>query len=283
LVFAATGAVTAAAGATFFFSLFDVVITSFLSQFSFIVVFATHSYSSGTGIYALCLNRKLNDFKEVFAGSGQETRRGIYEGGPDNTGVIPAVSTAHTAELPPPRSYPSTGIFTIIATSGNPMNNIILIGMPGAGKSTVGVILATTRGMKFIDTDIAIQETTGRLLQEIIDTDGPDAFRTIEEETVLSLHGRHAVIATGGSVVFSERAMEHLTNNGIVVYLKISFAEMEQRLRNSTTRGIVLLAGQGLFAMYIRRIPLYEKYADITIDCEKDDFEKSVQKIIAVL
>jgi shikimate kinase len=163
------------------------------------------------------------------------------------------------------------------------MDNIILIGMPGAGKSTVGVILATTRGMKFIDTDIAIQETTGRLLQEIIDTDGPDAFRTIEEETVLSLHGHHAVIATGGSVVFSERAMEHLTTDGIVVYLKISFAEMEQRLRNSTTRGIVLLAGQGLFAMYTRRIPLYEKYADITIDCEKDDFEKSVQKIIAEL
>jgi shikimate kinase len=163
------------------------------------------------------------------------------------------------------------------------MNNIILIGMPGAGKSTVGVILAKTLGMKFIDTDIAIQEKSGRLLQEIIDTDGPDAFKTIEEETVLSLHCRHAVIATGGSVVFSERAMEHLTRDGVVVYLEISFDEMERRLRNITTRGIVLIAGQSLRDMYSERIPLYEMYAGITIDCEKDDFENIVKKIIAVL
>jgi len=163
------------------------------------------------------------------------------------------------------------------------MNNIILIGMPGAGKSTVGVILAKTRGMKFIDTDIAIQETTGRLLQEIIDTDGPDTFKTIEEKTILSLHCHHAVIATGGSVVFSEEAMEHLTKDGVVVYLKISFEEMEKRLKNITTRGIVLRAGQSLFDMYTRRIPLYEKYADITIDCSQDDFGNSVQKIIADL
>jgi len=163
------------------------------------------------------------------------------------------------------------------------MKNIILIGMPGAGKSTVGVILAKTRGMKFIDTDIAIQETTGRLLQEIIDTDGPDTFKTIEEKTILSLHCHHAVIATGGSVVFSERAMEHLTKDGVVVYLKISFEEMEKRLKNITTRGIVLRAGQSLRDMYTRRIPLYEKYADITIDCSEDDFENCVQKIIADL
>jgi shikimate kinase len=163
------------------------------------------------------------------------------------------------------------------------MNNIILIGMPGAGKSTVGVILAKTLGMEFIDTDIAIQEKSGRLLQEIIDTDGPGAFTTIEEETVLSLHCHHAVIATGGSVVFSKRAMDHLTKDGVVVYLKISFDEMEKRLRNITNRGIVLIAGQGLFAMYTERIPLYEKYADITIDGEKDDFENSAKKIIADL
>ena len=163
------------------------------------------------------------------------------------------------------------------------MKNIILIGMPGAGKSTVGVILAKTLGMKFIDTDIAIQEKSGRLLQEIIDTDGPDAFKTIEEETILSLHCHHAVIATGGSVVFSGRAMEHLTRDDVVVYLEISFDEMEKRLRNITTRGIVLIAGQSLRDMYTRRIPLYEKYAGITIDCEKDDFENIVKKIIAVL
>jgi len=163
------------------------------------------------------------------------------------------------------------------------MKNIILIGMPGAGKSTMGVILAKTRGMKFIDTDIAIQETTGRLLQEIIDTDGPGAFKTLEEKTILSLHCHNAVIATGGSVVFSERAMEHLKSGGIVVYLQISFDEMAKRLRNSTARGIVLIAGQDLRDMYDQRIPLYEKYADITIDCSKDDFEICVESVIAQL
>jgi len=163
------------------------------------------------------------------------------------------------------------------------MNNIILIGMPSAGKSTVGVILAKTLGMNFIDTDIAIQEKSKRLLQEIIDTDGPDAFKTIEEETILSLHSHHTVIATGGSAVFSKRAMEHLTQYGVVVYLKISFDEMEKRLRNITTRGIVLSRGETLYEMYNERVPLYEKYAGITIDCEKEDFEMIVKKIIADL
>jgi shikimate kinase len=160
------------------------------------------------------------------------------------------------------------------------MKNIILIGMPGAGKSTVGVILAKTLGMKFTDTDIAIQEKTGRLLQEIIDTDGPDAFKTIEEETILSLHRHNAVIATGGSVVFSERAMACLKADGVVVYLKISFEEMEKRLLNITTRGIVLVAGQSLRDMYDQRVPLYEKYADITIGCSEEDFETVVGNVI---
>ena len=163
------------------------------------------------------------------------------------------------------------------------MKNIILIGMPGAGKSTVGVILAKTQGMNFIDTDIAIQEKSKRPLQEIIDTDGPGAFKTIEEETILSLDCHHAVIATGGSVVFSRRAMEYLKSGGVVVYLKISFEEMEKRLRNITTRGLVLSRGETLHEMYTERTPLYEKYADITIDCEKEDFEVIVKKIIADL
>ncbi len=163
------------------------------------------------------------------------------------------------------------------------MKNIILIGMPGAGKSTMGVILAKTLGMKFIDTDIAIQEMTGRLLQEIIDTGGPEAFKKIEEETILSLHCHNTVIATGGSAVFSRRAMEHLKSKGIVVYLEISFEEMERRLRNITTRGLVLSRGETLHEMYDERIPLYEKYADVTIDCSKDPFETSVEKVIDVL
>jgi shikimate kinase len=161
------------------------------------------------------------------------------------------------------------------------MKNIVLIGMPGAGKSTTGVILAKALRRQFIDTDLVIQEFTGRLLQDIIDTDGPDAFKILEEETVLSLHYQRAVIATGGSVVFSGRAMQHLKSKGVVVYLKISFDEMEKRLRNITTRGIVLSRGETLQEMYDERIPLYEKYADITIECSDDDFETVVGNVIS--
>src|SRR4030042_2495219 len=142
----------------------------------------------------------------------------------------------------------------------NPMKNIVIIGMPGAGKSTMGVILAKTLGRNFIDTDIVAQETTGRLLQDIIDKEGTAAFLKTEEKTILSLHCHNAVIATGGSVVFSEKAMKHLKKDGIVIYLNISFEEMVRRLNNITTRGIVLVAGQGLLDMYDQRVPLYEKY-----------------------
>ncbi len=160
------------------------------------------------------------------------------------------------------------------------MNAIILIGLPGAGKSTVGVILAKTLGMNFIDTDIVIQEYTGRLLQELIDEEGADAFLNIEEETILSLDADNAVIATGGSVVFSERAMKHLKSNGIVLYLGISFKEMVQRLKNITTRGIVLYPGQSLRDMYDQRIPLYETYTDIRIDGSGGNFERIVEKCV---
>jgi len=160
------------------------------------------------------------------------------------------------------------------------LQNIILIGMPGAGKSTMGVILAKALGRTFIDTDLAIQEKTGRLLQEIIDTEGADAFKKIEEETVLSLRFKNAVIATGGSVVFSEKAMEYLRKDGIVVYLAISFVVMEKRLMDITTRGIVLVAGESLRDMYNERVPLYGKYADITIDCPGEDFETGVGQVV---
>jgi len=163
------------------------------------------------------------------------------------------------------------------------MKNIIIIGMPGAGKSTMGVVLAKTLGRNFIDTDIVIQERAGRLLQEIIDDEGPEAFLEIEEKILLSLHCRNAVIATGGSVVFSENAMEHVKVSGVVIYLKISCEEMVRRLSNITTRGIVLVAGQSLPEMYAQRIPLYEKYADITIDCSYDDFENCIGNVIAKL
>ena len=161
--------------------------------------------------------------------------------------------------------------------------NIVLIGMPGAGKSTVGVVLAKALGMQFIDTDILIQERAGRMLQEILDEDGPDAFRRIEEEAILSLHPRRAVIATGGSVVFSGDAMAHLKSAGSIVYLEISYAEMEARLKNITTRGILLLPGQNLRKMYDERISLYETYADLTVACTGGDLESVVGSVIGAL
>jgi shikimate kinase len=160
------------------------------------------------------------------------------------------------------------------------MKNIVLIGMPSAGKSTMGVILAKTLGRNFIDTDIVAQETTGRLLQEIIDEDGTGAFLETEEKTILSLHCRNAVIATGGSVVFSEKAMHHLKKEGVLICLDITFEEMVLRLNTITTRGIVLVAGQSLREMYDQRVPLYEKYADITIDCSDDDIGHGISNII---
>lgn len=165
-------------------------------------------------------------------------------------------------------------------TGGYGMKNIVLIGMPGAGKSTVGVLLAKTLGRRFIDTDLLIQESTGRLLQEIIDADGPDAFLAVEEQIVLGLHRHRAVIATGGSVVYSSRAMEHLRNHGVVVYLKISFEEMEQRLSNISTRGVVVHPGEDLRSLYDRRKDLYGKYADLTIDCSQAHFEDCIRNLV---
>ena len=163
------------------------------------------------------------------------------------------------------------------------MKNIILIGMPGAGKSTMGVILAKILGRAFIDTDLLVQEQAGRLLQEIIDTEGPDTFLEREEQTILSRQFHNAVIATGGSVVYSKKAMEHLKKNGVIVYVKVSFETMKKRLGNITTRGIVLVGGQTLSDMYRQRIPLYEEYADITIDCSDEDFEQCVGNVVGEL
>jgi len=156
------------------------------------------------------------------------------------------------------------------------MKNIVLIGMPSAGKSTVGVVLAKTLGMCFIDTDLIIQEKTGRLLQAIINQDGIENFLKIEEAVMLSVDVKNTVIATGGSVVFCKNAIEHLKVEGLVVYLKVSFEEIEKRLDDITTRGVVLANGQSLRDMYEQRAPLYEKYSDIIIDCS----DKGVEEII---
>ena len=151
--------------------------------------------------------------------------------------------------------------------------------MSGAGKSTLGVLLAKTLGLHFIDTDILIQQKTGKLLQQILDEDGIDCFLQIEEEVVASLELQSCVIATGGSVVYSERAMEHLKQNALVVYLYADYEEIRGRLSNIKTRGIVFKGKNDLHAVYNERLPLYERYADLRIDCTIGDIEASVERI----
>jgi shikimate kinase len=158
-------------------------------------------------------------------------------------------------------------------------SNIVLIGMPGAGKSTVGIVLAKTLGMHFVDTDILIQEREGRFLQDIINIDGLERFMHIEEQAVLSLQAKDSVIATGGSVIYSERAVTHLKADGVFVYLKHRLGKIEQRVNNIQTRGLAMKSGQTLASLYRERTPLYEKYADITIDCSRKHMEKIILEI----
>lgn len=147
------------------------------------------------------------------------------------------------------------------------MKNIILIGMPGAGKSTIGVVLAKALGYKFIDSDLVIQEKEGKLLHEIISESGDEGFRKIENKINTSINDTNAVIATGGSVIYGSEAMSHFQKTGIIIYLKHSYEEIEQRLGDLSKRGVTIKKGQTLKDLYNERTPLYEKYADIVIDC----------------
>jgi len=163
------------------------------------------------------------------------------------------------------------------------MGNIVLIGMPGAGKSTVGVILAKTLGMDFVDTDLEIQRIHGRLLQDIIDQDGIESFLRAEEQAVLQISANRSVIATGGSVVYSSKAMAHLKQGAVVIYLKVALDALQRRIINMATRGIAMGKGQTLQDIYVQRTPLYEKYADIVVDCTHKDVEGVVGAIIDCL
>lgn len=158
--------------------------------------------------------------------------------------------------------------------------NIILIGMPGSGKSTLGVLLAKALGRRFLDTDLLIQEREGRLLQDIIDQDGIERFLEIEEQALLSVDVEHCVIATGGSVVYSQKGMEALKQNGDVLYLSATYEEVEKRVTNITTRGIVLKHGCSLRDAFTERVPLYERYQDYTIDSTGKSIEESVAEIV---
>ncbi len=159
-------------------------------------------------------------------------------------------------------------------------NNIVLIGMPGVGKSTVGVILAKILGYQFIDTDLLIQKREGKLLRETIAEKGLEGFLEVENQVNSQLTAENSVIATGGSVVYGREAMEHLREIGTVVYLKLDYRKLKYRLGNIRNRGVVIKEGQRLSDLYNERVPLYEKYADVVIDENGCNIEKTVNKII---
>ena len=159
-------------------------------------------------------------------------------------------------------------------------NNITLIGMPGVGKSTLGVVLAKVLGYQFLDADLLIQEEEKRRLWQIIEQEGVEGFKAIENRVNASIETESTVIATGGSVVYCEEAMEHLKSIGKVVYLELSLQALSKRLGNLKGRGVLLKEGQTLQDLYEERVPLYEKYADIVVSEEGKDLEASLQSLL---
>ena len=162
-------------------------------------------------------------------------------------------------------------------------NNIVLIGMPGVGKSTVGVILAKLLGYRFIDSDLLIHESENRLLREIIASEGVEGFIDIENRVCAGIEADRSVIATGGSAVYGAEAMQHLREIGVVVYLKLDYRKLRYRLGNIKNRGVVIRPGQRLSDIFSERAPLYERYADLIIDENGCNIEKTVSKIIELL
>ena len=158
-------------------------------------------------------------------------------------------------------------------------SNIILIGMPGCGKSTVGVVLAKNMGLRFLDSDICIQEQENCLLHEIIAREGMDGFLAIENRVNASLQVEKHVIATGGSAIYGVKAMEHLSEIGTIVYLKLPYEEIKERLGDLVKRGVTFREGQTLLDLYEERVPLYEKYADIIVDCDGKPIREIVHEI----
>ena len=157
--------------------------------------------------------------------------------------------------------------------------NITLIGMPGAGKSTIGVILAKSLICDFVDTDLIIQKKTGKSLCDIIDEKGTDGFIQLENDIIFAEQFSNSVIATGGSAVYGKEAMERLAQNGTVVYLSIPVEELQRRISNIHTRGVAMKKGTTLYDLFEERRPLYERYADITVECMGLTAEECVEKI----
>lgn len=162
-------------------------------------------------------------------------------------------------------------------------NNITLIGMPGCGKSTGGIVLAKILGYDFIDSDLLIQKQEGRLLSEIINEDGLETFIKIEEQVNMEIVDSHAVIAPGGSVIYGKGAMEHLKGLGTILYIKLSYDTIVERLGDLETRGVVLKEEQSLKTLYDERCPLYEYYADIIIEGDGMSVEELLETMVTEL
>ncbi len=160
------------------------------------------------------------------------------------------------------------------------MNNVILVGMPGCGKSTVGVLAAKALMMDFVDTDLILQKQGGKPLQQMVDELGTEGFSKAEEDCICSLHFENTVIATGGSVALEERAMEHLKKEGRVVFIHLSYEEIEKRLKNIKTRGIAMKKGQTLRDLYDMRQPYYFRCADAVLEADGLDIEQTVAKLV---
>ena len=164
-------------------------------------------------------------------------------------------------------------------------DNIVLIGMPGAGKSTLGIVLAKILNKNFVDADIVIQNQCDKTLQKLIDAMGPEGFIEIENQILRDLDASNSVIATGGSAIYSEEAMEHLGEIGTIIYLKISYDTLKDRLSDFDERGVVLKGGvsMSLRDLYDERIPLYEKYADITVNVDDLSITGAARKVASVV
>ena len=164
-------------------------------------------------------------------------------------------------------------------------DNIVLIGMPGAGKSTLGIVLAKIMNYDFVDADLVIQSQCDKTLQKLIDACGPEGFIQVENQILSDIRASKAIIATGGSAVYSDEAMRHLTEIGTVVYLKISYEQLVGRLSDFQERGVVLKGGIGisLRELYDERLPLYERYAEVTVDVDDLSITAAARKVADAL
>ena len=163
------------------------------------------------------------------------------------------------------------------------MRNVVLIGMPGCGKSTLGVLLAKALMMDFVDTDLLLQKQSGKPLQKTVDELGSEGFSKWEEDFVSQLDLANTVIATGGSVAMEDRAMAHMQKNGVIVFVKLSYETIEKRLSNISTRGIAMKKGQTLKDLYDQRQPSYHRWADVIIEADGQDVEETVAALVRQL